>query len=78
MVQRLHPNYAALKDAQIVPNEEECALNTVQRSKDAALKDAQINPNVEDYAKDTVHTATITKNLQHSHRASDQNLIRLL
>ena len=25
MVQRLHPNYAALKDAQIIPDEEECA-----------------------------------------------------
>ncbi len=29
MVQRLHPNYAALKDAQIIPDEEESATDTV-------------------------------------------------
>jgi hypothetical protein len=35
-------NYVAVKDAQIIPNEEECVLDMGQRSNDAAVKDAQI------------------------------------
>ena len=71
------PNDAALKDAQIKLSREECASNTEQRSNVVALKDVKIIPNEEEYARDTVHTATITKNLQLSHRVLDQNSIRL-
>jgi hypothetical protein len=78
MGQRENANDAELEDAQIMLKREECALNTEQRSNDAALKGAQIIPNEEEYARDTVHTATITKNLQLSHRVWDQNLKRLL
>ena len=38
----LRPSYAAVKDAQIIPNEEECALSMGQRSNDAAVVDAPI------------------------------------
>jgi hypothetical protein len=49
-----------------------------QRPNDAALKDAKIIPNEEEYVGSMVHTATITKNLQLSHRVLDQISIRLL
>ena len=80
MGQRSNKKDAAVKDAQINPLKEECALGMVQRSNVsyAALKDAQINPNGEEYAGDTVHSATPLMNLQLSHRALDQILIRLL
>jgi hypothetical protein len=78
MGQRSNTNDAASKDAQIKLSKEECALSMEQRSNNAAMKDAQINLIEEDYAKDTVHIATLTKNLQLSHRVLDQNLIRLL
>ena len=42
MGQGEHTNDAALKDAQIKPGREECALSMVQRSNDVAVKDAQI------------------------------------
>ena len=40
MGQRSH--FAKLKDVQVIPNGEECALNMGQRSNDAAAKHAQI------------------------------------
>jgi hypothetical protein len=48
MVQR--SNYAAVKDAQILLNKEECASGMEQRSNDAAAKDVQVKPSVEEYA----------------------------
>ena len=80
MGQKLNTNDAALKIAQVLLKREEFALGMVQResANDAALKVAQINPNEEECAGDMVHTATITMNLQLSHRVMVQSLIRLL
>ena len=80
MGQRRNANDATAKGVKIKSKGEECALNMEQRSKDVTLKDARISPNEEEYAGDTVqvHIATITTNLQLSHRVSVQILIRLL
>ena len=48
MAQR--PNDAAVKDAQVFLEMEECALSMEQKSNDAASKDAQIMLRREEYA----------------------------
>ena len=72
-------NDAAVKDAQIKLELEECVKSMEQRSNYAALKDVQIIPSEEEYVGDTEQTATITTNQLFSHHVLvDQNLIRLL
>ncbi len=77
MGQRTRTNDAAVKDAQVLLKREECALSMGQRLNDAASKDVQLLLRRE-YARDTVHAAIPLMNLQLSHRALDQILIRLL
>ncbi len=50
-------NYAALKDAKILPSKEGCVLSTGQRSKDAAVKDARINSKKEECVEGMGQTA---------------------
>ena len=57
---------AAVKDAQITSNEEECALDMGQSRNDAAPMDAQIKPNEEDCAGDMERIAILMTNLLHS------------
>jgi len=68
-------NYAAVKDAQIKPSKEECALKSMgQRSIYAAAKDAQIKLSKEEFAGGMGLRSTHRINLLHL----DQNLNRLL
>ena len=75
------PNDVPLMGAQILLSKEECArgMGQMLNTNDVTLKDVQILLRGEEYARDTVHTATpLLMNLQLSHRALDQSLIRLL
>ena len=68
-------NYAAVRDAQIIPKVVECALGMVQqrRPKDAVVKDVQIMPSVGECVEGMAHIAIHTMNLLHL----DQNTRRL-
>ena len=57
MEQRLSAKDAAVKDAQIKPRMEVCALGMEQRRNYAAVKDAQIKSSDEESVKDTGENA---------------------